>query len=107
MRVLPNCVRNDLALVIKISLILAVADICDAASACGAFEPERRDQARVIQIRDRSVANRIRVLPVVNQLVVNVGDRQSPIVIDVIDKVVFELGQVHDALVKLLDLELS
>src|SRR5260370_16259282 len=88
-------------------LILAVADLCHAAAARGAFEPERRHQARVIQIRDRSVANRTRVLPVVNQLVVDVGDRQSPIVIDVVDKVVLELGQVHHALVKLLDLELS
>src|SRR5258708_23297835 len=107
MRALPDCVRNDLALVIEISLILAVADICHAASAGGAFEPERRHQARVIQVRDRSVANRTRVLPVVNQLVVDVGDRQSPVVIDVVDKVVLELGQVHHALVKLLDLELS
>ena len=107
MRVFPYCVRNDLTLVRKIGLILDVADIRDAASACVAFEPERRDQARVIQIRNISIANRFRILPVVNQLVVDVGDRQSPVVIDVVGKVVLELGQVHNAFVKLLDLELS
>ena len=53
------------------------------------------------------VIERARIFPVVNPLVVNVGDRQRPIVIDVIDEVVLELGQIDHALVKLIDLELS
>src|SRR6266705_3230908 len=107
MRHFTYCVCNHLTLVIKISLVLAVADIRHAASACVAFEPERCAQAGVIQIWNVSVADRLRILPVVDQLVVDVGDGQIPIAIHVVDKVVLELRKVHYAFVKLLDLELS
>jgi len=93
MRALPYCVRNDLALVIKISLILAVADIRDA-------PPPVLPLNQNAAIRRESYKFGTVVLPiepaypVVNQLVVDVGNRHSPIVIDVVDQVVLELGQV-------------
>src|SRR4030095_8900400 len=71
------------------------------------LEPESRLQVRVGQTGDVLIITRIWIFPVVNQLVVDVRDGHRPIVVDVKNKIVLELRQIDDALVKLFDLEFS
>jgi hypothetical protein len=62
---------------------------------------------RAAEIKCGAIAvQRPRILPVVNPLVVDVREGQHPVVIHEIDIVVFELGQVDDAFMKLIDLNL-